>query len=287
MHRSLGATFLAGALTFGGHSASAQSTDAGAFRAKVLALYSFQPHNLKREEISAKSGELDRFWEYVKANEAQTVPLLRKELENPQSPSFFFYDGAQLLLSLSKEQADHELVLRSMAKVDLQDIQSTDYLRTVHSLARSGLDTTQAALRILDDPDFTAIIPQHALTLGQNYCLIYMLYAQFGVYYETDLIARLRTEQNAKSQRSLLLTLWYLVTPSSREAIAAFARRSDVSADVAGYARELLLRRAGFSPSLSSGESLRLERTKVMQGPISDEALIEFDSLTLKLLAKL
>lgn len=287
MHHFLLLIALVSALTFAGSEAFAQPTDAPTFHSRVLDLYSFQPHKLTEAQISAKSGELDRFWESVKANATQTVPLLRQELENPQNPSFFFYDGAKLLLSLSTERADRELVLRSLPKVDLQDIQGTDYLRTVHSLARSGLDTRQAALRVLDDPDFTAFIPQHALTLGQDYCLIYMLYSQSGVSFETELTSRLRAERNVKSQRSLLLALWYLVTPSARDAIAAFAKRSDVSVDAATYARELLSRKAGLSPSLSSPDALRLERSKVMQRPISDEALIEFDSLTLKLLAKL
>jgi hypothetical protein len=37
---------------------------------------------------------------------------------------------------------------------------------------------------------------------------------------------------------------------------------------------------------LSSVQSLREERRKVMQRPISDEALIEFDKLTSSLIAK-
>jgi hypothetical protein len=277
---------IAGAVAFGGKAAWAQSIDGTAFRAKVAALYSFQPHKLTDAEITAKSGELDRFWEHVKADTTDTLPLLRQELENDQNPSFFFYDGAKLLLSLSKEPSDLRLALRSLPKADLQDIQGTDYLRTVHSLARNGLDTRRAALRVLDYPDFSAIIAQHALTLGQDYCLIYMLYAQPDESFEADLSAALSTERNPRSQRSLLLALWYLVTPSSREAIASFGGRSDVSSEVASYAKALLSRTAGFNFSPKSVASLRAERVKVMQRPISDEALMEFDALTLKLLAK-
>jgi hypothetical protein len=286
MLNSLVLLIAACALMFSG-ATRAQSGDGATFRAKVLALYSFQPHRLSEAEVHAKSADLDRFWESVKANAAGTLPLLRIELENPQNPTFFFYDGAKLLLSLSNEASDRELALRSLPKVDLRDVQHTDYLRTVHSLARLGLDTRTAALRILEDPDFKAFIPLHALTLGQDYCLIYMLYAQSGVSFEADLVARLRVERNPKAQRSLLLALWYLTTPTSRDAIASFSRRSDISGESATYARDLLSRNAGISISLKSSESLRAERVKVMQRPISDEALIEFDSLTFKLLAKL
>lgn len=277
---------LAGTLALGSRAAVAQSVDGPAFHTRVTALYSFQPHKLTDAEITVKSAELDRFWEHAKANASDTLPLLRLELSNAQNPSFFYYDGAKLLLPLSQETSDRELALRSLPKADLQDIQGTDYLRTVHMLARSGFDARRAALRVLDDPGFTAFIPLHALTLGQDYSLIYMLYAQSDVPFEAELSARLRAETNPRAQRSLLLALWYLVTPTSREAIVSFGRRSDVSGEVAAYAQSLLERKAGFSPSLKSTESLRAERVKVMQRPISDEALIEFDALTLKLMAK-
>lgn len=255
--------------------------------AKVRELYSFQPHKLSDSEIQAKSDALDRFWSFVKANSGEALPLLRDELQNAENPNFFFYDGAKLLLSLSEDRSSRALALRAMAKVDLQDIDSTDYLRTVHSLARQGLDTREAALHVLDDPDFTAIIPLHALTLGQDFCLIYMLYAQTDVPFEADLVARLQSETRPTSQKSLLQALWYTVTPTGHQAIAKFIDRPDVTPEVAQYGRDLLARKAGLTLSLSSAATLRKERERVMQRPISDEALGEFDNLTRKLLAKL
>jgi hypothetical protein len=100
-----------------------------------------------------------------------------------------------------------------------------------------------------------------------------------------DLAERLKGEAALPSQRSLLLALWYTVTPTGTAAIRSFVERPGAS-EVLTYARELLSRRAGPGVSLSSSSSLREERMKLMQRPISDEALQEFDSLTKKLLAK-
>jgi hypothetical protein len=137
--------------------ASAAPVPAPEFHAKVVEPYSFEPHKLKKDEMQAKSDQLDKFWAMVKADPAGTLPLLRSELANPANSAFFFYDGSKLLLSLSDDRADQALALRSVAKADLQGIQDTDYLRTVHRLASKGLDAREAAFRILAFPDFQGV----------------------------------------------------------------------------------------------------------------------------------
>lgn len=269
-----------------GGAAFAQTPATREFHSKIVTLYSFQPHTLAENQLSAKSRELDGFWSYAKANANLVLPLLRAELADGSNPSFFFYDGAKLLLSLSSDNADRQLALLSMPKADLRDLQYTDYLRTVHWFASIGFDTREAALRILAYPDFTAFIPQHALTLGQDYSLIYMLFPLQKIPFYRDLIKRLDTERDPRSQKSLLLALWYTVTPAGMAAIKGFIERPGVDESVAEYARNLVARRSGVVFSLSTAETLRDERATLMQRPISDEALIEFDSLTMKILTK-
>jgi hypothetical protein len=273
-------------LSLYGQGAFAQSQGAQDFHAKVIAAYSFQPHTLKGDELSAKSAQLDAFWSYAKANPNQVLPLLRAELADQSNPGFFFYDGAKLLLSLSKDKADHALALASLPKADLQDIQSTDYLTTIHWFASNGFDTREAAFRILAYPEFKADIPKHAITLGQDYSLICMLFPIQDIPFEQDLVHRLDTERDLRSQKSLLLALWYTVTPAGMAAIKDFSARPGVDPAVAEYARQLMAREPGLGFSLSSAASLRRQRAEVMQRPISDEALIDFERLTKKILAK-
>jgi hypothetical protein len=273
-------------LHFNGGSAAAEPTAATTFHSKVVSVYSFEPHTLGQANLSAKSAQLDEFWSFAKANVQEVLPLLRSELSDPSNPNFFFYDGAKLLFSLSRDKADQALVLRSLPKADLRDVQHTDYLTTVHWFARNGFDTREAAFHILAFPDFKAFIPQHALTLAQNYSLIYMLFPLRESAYVSDLAERLKGETNPQSQKSLLLALWYTVTPTGVAAIKSFSERPSASTENLSYARELLSRRASLSISFSSTSSLREDRTKLMQRPISDEALLEFDTLTMKLLSK-
>jgi hypothetical protein len=265
--------------------AASRETD---FHSRVVEIYSFQPHKLTDSELQTKSKQLDPFWSSVKADLNRNLPLLRAELANPANPTFFFYDGSKLLFSLSKDKADQALVLRSILKADLRDIQSSDYLTTVHWFASNGFDTRETAFRILAFPDFTAIVPQHALTLGQDFSLIYMLFPMDNTIYVTDLANRLAAETRPKSQNSLLLALWYTATPPGRAAIKKFSEDHAKSAEGRKYALELLARKPPLLSwlTLSSEKSLREERRKVMSRPISDEALYEFDALTAKIMAK-
>ena len=266
--------------------AHAQSPAASDFHAKVVALYSFEPHKLQRAEMQAKSSELDRFWAAAKADPSSTLPLLRGELKNPTNSAFFFYDGSKLLLALSTDRSDQTLALHAIAKADLNGIQGGDYVRTVQALGSKGLDTREAAFRILAFPDFKAFFSQHALTLGQDYSLIYMLFPMDEALFVADLSTRLAAEREVRTQKSLLLALWYTMTPAGDVALKAFADSRGKPAEATAYAKSLLDRiKHPGSPSPSSAQSLREQRRNVMQHPISDEALIVFDQLTTMLIA--
>ena len=257
------------------------------FHSKVVSLYNFHPLTLTKEQVNAKSDELDAFWSQAKADPTHVLPLLRDELANPSDPDFFSYDGAKLLLSLSSDRADQILALAYFPKADLEDVDHTDYLVTIQAFASKGFDTRKAAFKVLAYPRFEAIIPAHALTLGQNYAMIYMLYPMEQSSFEQDLVRRLETEKDPLSQKSLLRAVWYLMTPAARAALKAFGEKPGIDTSVADYAHELLAITSGPIFSFSSAESLRSERMRVMRLPISDEALIDFDSLTIKLLSKI
>ena len=210
------------------------------FHGLVVSLYSFQPHTLNSAQMAEKSDKLDAFRAGVKGDPAKNLPLLRRELGDPANSRYFFYDGAKLLLSLSQASADRQLALRSIPKVDLRDIDGTDYLRTVHGLATQGYDIRAAAFRILAYPEFKAFIPQHPLTLGQNYALIYMLLPMPEQTYLFGLAARLPAEMQPESQKSILRALWYTATPLGRRTIRQFADNQAMPATTRAYAKELL-----------------------------------------------
>ena len=97
-------------------------------------LYSFLPQMLNKEEIARKSEQMDKFWKLVSTNQANLLPMLRKELMREDNPPFFYYDGSKLLLSLSNEIGDKKLAAASIARCDLQGVKPKDYLTLQRNL---------------------------------------------------------------------------------------------------------------------------------------------------------
>jgi len=273
-------------------SVSAQEavSDAVAIHSEIQRLYDFHPHSLDSSQIDKKSALLDQFWSKVTAHQDIYVPGLRRELADFNNPQFFLYDGSKLLLSLSHDPADRKLALAAIAHSDLRDIQLKDYFLLVHGLAAQGEDTTEAAFHILSDPKFQVFIPQHFLTLAQNYCLIYMLFPTDQAFWLQPAIERLQIESDETAQQSLLLLLWYAQTPESDRAIGDFSNDATKPASSRAAAAKLLARTgrrtsSGPSPATSAKEqSLRQKRRDRMKS-VSDEALTDFDEYTAKIIA--
>src|SRR5690349_23191765 len=121
-------------------------------RDEILALYSFSPHTLSKEARAQKSVALDAFWEKAKRLPKTYVPLLQELLKATNSPTFVFFDGSRLLLDMSDTTENRRIAVQALARCDLRDVDTTVYLQQVHSLALTGVDTTDAAFHILDDP---------------------------------------------------------------------------------------------------------------------------------------
>src|SRR5438445_8139276 len=128
-----------------------------------------------------------------------------------------------LLLSLSNTPADRKAALAAMAHSDLRDVQTRDYFLQVHRMATLNDDTTAAAFHVLEQPDFKVFIPQHVLTLGQDYVLVYLLLPTDQDYWLQPAMDRVKVEQDQTAQKSLLLLLWYAQTDAAHRALSACA----------------------------------------------------------------
>ena len=225
---------------------------------QIRQTYNFQPHSLSDQERTQKSAALDQFWHRAEAQRSEYISALRQELADFEDPPFFLYDGSMLLLSLSDTSADRKIALAAMARCDLRDVQSRDYFYQVHRLATLDEDTTAAAFHILTEPRFQVFIPQHALTLAQNYALIYLLLPTDQDHWLQPAIQRLKNESDQTAQQSLLLLLctprpmWQ--TPPSSRLVAVLASRPHLA----------LMRRNSFIAKTRSGEAnARKLRTRV------------------------
>src|SRR5258708_16983652 len=194
-------------------------------------------------------------------------------------------------MSLSKDPADRKIILSAVARTDLRDLQLIDYFLLVHSMAAQGEDTTAAAFHVLAEPKFQVFIPQHSLTLGQDYSLIYMLMPTNQDFWLKPAAERLHVEKDVTAQKSLLLLLWYAQTPDSDKAIGDFSADAGKPPASKAYATELANRKdsagmkVGATALLASEESLRKARRERLKA-VSDEALYDLDAYTAKIIAK-
>ena len=270
---------------------AATIADGATFHEQVLALYDFSPHTLNSEQIEAKSKLLDAFWSEQERRGEAGIQDLRLELKRSDIPSFFGYDGAKLLLSLSKTRADRALALKGIERADLRDIQWNDYFLTVHWLAVEGHDTTEAAFKILGDKTFEVFIPQHYLTLNQEMCLLYLLMPTDQKFYLAKTEERLFDEKDVTAQKSLLGLLANTATKIGDDALARFAADLRNPAESREQAQTILEAINGMSAmpvigfSLSSYESLKADQRKLF-GRVSDEALSEWHLLRIRLRSK-
>jgi hypothetical protein len=271
--------------------ASSATGQSAPIHRQIQQTYNFQPHLLSNTEITEKSAVLDQFWTRSKAEPSLYIPALRQELSDFKNPIFFLYDGSMLLLSLSDTPIDRKIALAAMARCDLRDVQAKDYFLQVHRMATLNEDTTAAGFYVLEQPKFTVFIPQHVLTLGQNYVLIYLLLPTDQDYWLQPAMDRLKTERDETAQKSLLLLLWYAQTDAADQAMSAFAGDASKPSASRTYARELVHRKDKIGSKErtraadSTEASLRQKRRERFKA-VSDEALIDLDDLTLMLIAK-
>jgi hypothetical protein len=287
MKRSAICGFLVPLLLIAG-SAAGQSAS---IHQQIQQTYNFQPHLLSNQQITEKSAALDQLWTRAKADPSLYIPALRQELGDFKNPIFFLYDGSTLLLSLSDTPADRKIALAAMARCDLQDVQAKDYFLQVHRMASLNENTTAAAFHVLEQPNFKVFIPQHVLTLGQDYALIYLLLPTDIDYWLQPAIDRLKTENDQTAQKSLLLLLWYAQTDAADHAVSTFAGNASKPSASRTYAQELVHRKDKIgskqrAEALAETEaSLRQKRREPLKA-VSDEALIDLDDYTLMLIAK-
>ena len=181
---------------------------------------------------------MDAFWDLVKANPQVELPLLRKELATPSNPAFFMVDGSTLLLSHRTRVRTNTWPQPAMARSDLKDVDPGAYFYAIHALSMDGVDTTAAAMHVLDDPTFAVIVPQHAMTLDQGSVLMYLLLPVDQSKWITAARSRVASEKSDVAAKSLLTLFFYTQTKEGDAALAAAATDPSRSASVRGDAKE-------------------------------------------------
>jgi hypothetical protein len=254
---------------------------------RVVRLYSFSPHKVTDAERKTKAAEMDAFWSEVKAHQVSELPMLRVELKDPSNPSFFFQDGSSLLLSLSQDQGDAMIAVDAMSRADLRDVQPPAYFYSIHSLSMKGVDTTKAALHVLDDPRFAVAVPQHAMTLDQSMSLMYLLLPVDQRRWMAAAQGRFASEKDETAQKSLLLLFFYSQTKDGDSVIRSAAKDPSTSDSVRKEAQKYIndaKEALRMKTDVEGTETSIREARKNRLTAVSDEAIGDVQEMTARLI---
>jgi hypothetical protein len=251
---------------------------------EIHSIYNFSPGKLTREEQDKKIPLMDDFWNKVKSDTATYLKELRHELDRDDNPKFFYFDGGQLLLTLSKSKKDKELVLNGVTKCDITDIAKRNYVGTLNYLAKSGLNTTDASLKILEEKDYGFIIVEHAFNFNMSYCLTYCLLPTNPDYYVSALIDKYNAIQDIDTKKAIVTTLWFTNSCDGNGFLKKLSNDKDQNSEIIRYTNDLLTRKLKkdkyFKP-LDKLDFDGLTRAQINStNRMSDEAIHELDYIT-------
>ena len=219
------AVLLFGALSLAG---ATKQEPAKLFRERVKKVYSFKVADLSNDERQAKFKELDAFWALVEGDKKTYLPLLRGELSrDPQPQKFFLFNGTQLLMKYSKDPADLTLAESAISRCDLDDVASESFFRMVHHLAIKGVNVTASVEKILDTPDFSFFLVQHAMTLKQDLCVYYCVLPMKEEFWIERFIKRLKVEKDPVSARSMIIALYEIATEKATAALIEYSKTAE------------------------------------------------------------
>ena len=250
---------------------------------EIEKVFNFYPHKLTKEEQKTLYPKLDKFFELVIKNKDKYLEPLRDELKSEGNNPYFYFDGGVLLLEISREPKDIQLVADALVKADLRDIPGNIYLGHLLSLSLKGANVIDPALHILDDTTFNAFIPQHVLTLKYGEGLKFLLPRYQPDLYVGKLISKYG-QIEATDKKSTCIDLFvYANSCQADEFLNAQLKDSQQPAQIRAKITETKeLTKVSRSENGDKYSKLFDER-KLILSRISDEAVYELNNITLKM----
>lgn len=254
------------------------------FKKEVDNIYNFYPHKLSKTEQQQVFPIVDKFFEKIKSDTSKFLPLLRQELKSDGHFPYFYYDCSHLLMILSKSHSDKKLCGQALSKCDIKDLDPRSFVVILKSLAIDNIDVTKAAVKILEDPTFHFILPEHAMKFNQGYCLMYCLLPLDPSTYVGTLTKVFQQTKDLSAQKSIVTTLWFSYSCSGDKFLKSLNEANTLSKEVSDYSKRLLAntkipKEAEEYFKVTKEEDLvAIEKSALTR--FSDEAIDELDFVT-------
>lgn len=248
--------------------------------------FNFSPHELSKEEQEQLFPKLDEFFEKVIANKEEYIQPLRDELKSTDHNPYFYFDGGVLLIELSKEKSDLQIVADALVKSDLRDLPPKIYVEHLMRLSIAEVDVIDPALHIFDDPTFQVFIPQHAMLLNQGEALKFILPRYDPELYVAKLTKRYEQADSASIKIQILDLLFYASNCKADRFINSVYQDNNEVPEVKNHASKMATMKIESRKQNEKKQAQLRSKIRTTLTRISDEALYELFDLTLDLKTK-
>ena len=252
------------------------------FHEEVQTVFNFTPSKLSKKEQQEIFPKLEKFFKKVISNKTDYLQLLRDELKRNDNNPYFYYDGGILLMEISNESSDLQLVADVLVKSNLKDLVPKFYLQRLLRLSIKGVNVIDAALHIYSDPSFQVFIVQHSLLLNQGECLKFILPRYDSELYVKKLI-EIYSETDSIPIKKSIISLLYYSRNCEADSFIKLSLKNNNSKEIKLLIKSVLkLESRTRMSDKTEYQKIRNEINTVMNR-ISDEAIYELNKLTKKL----
>jgi hypothetical protein len=245
----------------------------------------FVPHEVSNDIYNKKMKQFDSLWILIKSDTLKYIVELRNELQRNDNPGFFYYDCGALLESISNIQSDQIIALKALSKADLdiRDVNSDVYFRTLRRGTLKQIDIIDLAIKILDKNNYDAYILEHAFTIEKDYCLYYLLIPQDPQKYVPKLINRYKAEKNLENKKAIVNMLWHSCSCSANDFLFELFKSPKTDNKIKDLLNDLVFNSTSDTKPRDKKYAELLKRREEVYSIITDYTIKEVIPLTKKI----
>ena len=254
------------------------------FHTLIDQIYDFRPKKLSKEEHQVVIKELDSLFSKVEKDTTTYLPLLRNELKTNGHLPYFYFDCGHLLIIHSNSKSDLQLCADAFLKCDITEVGPQSYVQLTALLAKQKINTTEVAMKMLEDTNFTFYLPNHFFRFSKSYCLLYGLHHLNPALYTDSLIAYFKNTKDEGNQRAIITVLWFSYSCKGDDFLKSLTKKTTLNKSVFKYAKKIMTYDKlddFYEKAYDNLQEGDLEKFKLEAlSHFSDEAIWELDFVT-------
>lgn len=217
------------------------------FKDKVESVYSFKIAELSPKDLENKYKQLNLFWQEMNADTTTYLPLIRKELQNQNYSSYFYFDMSSYLEMQSMKEKDKRIIETAVNNIQWIEIGTWELIDKMRNFSLNGIDISGVALQLLKQEKIKLTDPETGEVFNQGKILAYLLLPLKKELYIEKMNSYF-SEVSPESQRSIITLFWMINSPFTNDKLKNISESSLINPEVRSYASRLLKR---FSPAES------------------------------------